>query len=188
MIISIILVRPAFIRPVLKLSSLFSWYSDNVGRQVTHILPELISRQLSRFISDGRNSWYASGFVDSNLPYCDVFFTNLTQIGPGATNLFMLKDFFVSKVIFAELAVDMPSSTTGLMNLPLFLGKRQRAVPALFFGVKLFLLKLRIYVMNFLVINVIHLMADGTFFNVPSAISLMEIDFLLWKKLETVLA
>jgi hypothetical protein len=54
--------------------------------------------------------------------------------------------------------------------------------------VKLFLLKLRIYVMAFLVIDVIHLMGDGAFFNVPSAISLMEIDFLLWKKLETVLA
>jgi hypothetical protein len=39
LIISIILVRSAFIRPVLKLSSFFSWYSDNVGRQVTYILP-----------------------------------------------------------------------------------------------------------------------------------------------------
>jgi hypothetical protein len=125
LIISIILIQSAFIRPVLKLSSFFSWYSDNVGRQVTYILPELISRQMSRLISDGRNSWYASGFVGVNLPDRDVFFTNFTQCGPGATNIFMLKDFFVSKIIFAELAVDWPSSTTGLMNLPLFLGKRQ---------------------------------------------------------------
>jgi hypothetical protein len=125
LIISIILIRSAFIRPVLKLSSFFSWYSDNVGRKITHILPEFISRQLSRLISDGRNSWYTSGFVGVNLPYRDVFFTNFTQCGPGATNVFMLKDFFVSKIIFAELAVDRPSSTTGLMNLPLFLGKRQ---------------------------------------------------------------
>jgi hypothetical protein len=63
--------------------------------------------------------------VGVNLPDRDVFFTNFTQCGPGATNLFMLKDFFVSKIIFAELAVDRPSSTTRLMNLPLFLGKRQ---------------------------------------------------------------
>ncbi len=42
--------------------------------------------------------------------------------------------------------------------------------------------------MAFLVIDIIHLLTDWTFLNVPSAISLMQVDFFLWKQLETVLA
>ena len=140
LLISIILVRPAFVWPALKRSSFVSRYSDNIGRQVTHILPEFIPRQLAGFVSDGRNSWHACGFVGGNLPDRDVLFAHFTQRGPGATNLFMLEHFFVGKVVFAELAVDRSSSATGLMGFPLFLGKRQGAVPAVFLGVELFLL------------------------------------------------
>lgn len=112
--------------------------------------------------------------------------TGLTFGCSGPTDVLMLDHFLIRNIILTELTLQWSSLTTGLMGIPFLFWQWNSTVPTVFLRVKLFLTLRKLYVMSFLVIDIVQLEASGAFFYVSAAISLVKVDLFFRKEFTAV--